>query len=218
MIPYRKTGVVLLGSVLAAACGGSSFTGPLGGAMDGGSDGSSSGSSGGGSGTSSSSGSSGSAGSSGSSSGGATADGGPGNGEAAADDGPGGNDVTSPSMDAPGAPCPDVSGAYSIAVLQAAGCGDLSPIARQCIQQDAQGCAITFVSQGSSNTAAINGDPTLQADGSFDGASLTEGSGMRSGCTGSWDDLTSTMTVDCGGTGSSQSCVVTLTRVSARCN
>jgi hypothetical protein len=227
MIPYRRVGVVFLGSALAAACGGTSFTGTLGGGMDAGSDGSlggssgsSGGSSGGGSGTSGSSGSSsssGSAGSSGGSSGGASSDGGPGNGEAAADDGPASNDVVSPPMDAPGAPCPDVSGAYSIAILQGAGCGDLSAIARQCIQQDALGCAITFVSQGSSNTAAINGDPTLQADGSFDGAALTEGSVDRTGCTGSWDTLTSTMTVDCGGTGSSQSCVVALTRVNARC-
>jgi hypothetical protein len=120
-------------------------------------------------------------------------------------------------MDAPNAPCPDVSGAYSIVILQGAGCGDLSAVARQCIQEDTQGCAITFVSQGSSNTAAINGDPLLQADGSFDNASLKEGTVDRTGCTGSWDARTSTMTVDCGGTGSSQSCVVALTRIAARC-
>jgi hypothetical protein len=118
-------------------------------------------------------------------------------------------------MDAPNAPCPDVSGAYSIVLIQAAGCGDLSPTARQCIQQ--QGCAITFASQGLANTSAIDGDPTLQADGSFDGAALKEGMVPRTGCTGTWDAMTSTMTVDCGGSGSSQSCVVALTRTGTRC-
>ena len=40
-----------------------------------------------------------------------------------------------------------------------------------------------------------------------------------SGCTGSWSSTTSNLTIDCGGTGTSQSCVVTLTRTSkASCN
>jgi hypothetical protein len=57
----------------------------------------------------------------------------------------------------------------------------------------------------------------LQGDGSFDGAALTEGTVDRTGCTGTWDATTSTMTVDCGGTGSSQSCVVALTQTGTKC-
>jgi hypothetical protein len=93
---------------------------------------------------------------------------------------------------------------------------DLDPSAPQCIRQDQQ-CGITFVSQGQSNAAGINGDPTLTNDGSFDGAALKEGTFDRTGCTGTWNALASTMTVDCGGTGSSQACVVALTRTGTRC-
>jgi hypothetical protein len=65
---------------------------------------------------------------------------------------------------------------------------------------------------------AINGDPTLQTNGSFANGALTEGTVNRTGCTGSWDGATSTMTVDCVGTGSSQACVVALRRTGIRCN
>jgi hypothetical protein len=126
-------------------------------------------------------------------------------------------DVVQPTMDGPAAPCPDVGGAYSITILEVAGCGDLNPLAPQCIVQDPQGCSIQFVSQGAGNTAAINGDPTVASDGSFADGSLKEGSVDRTGCVGSWDARTSTMTVDCGGKGSSQSCVVALKRTALRC-
>jgi hypothetical protein len=54
-------------------------------------------------------------------------------------------------------------------------------------------------------------------DGSFTGAAITEGTGNRTGCTGTWNAGTSTLTVDCGGVGSSQSCIATLTRSSLTC-
>jgi hypothetical protein len=126
-------------------------------------------------------------------------------------------DVTQPAMDAPAPPCPVVAGAYAITILQVAGCGDMDPLAPQCITQDPQGCSIQFVSQGPGNTAAINGDPTVQSDGSFANGSLKEGSVNRTGCVGSRDAMTSTMTVDCGGSGSSQSCVVALQRTASTC-
>jgi hypothetical protein len=113
--------------------------------------------------------------------------------------------------------CPNVAGAYAVAIVDAIGCGDLSITAPQCIQQNSQACAITFVSQDSTNTAAINGDATLQ-DRTFGGAQLKEGTVDRSGCTGVWDPTTSTLTVDCGGVGTAQSCVVSLRRTAAHCS
>jgi hypothetical protein len=44
---------------------------------------------------------------------------------------------------------------------------------------------------------------------------LREGTANRTGCTGTWN--AGTMTVDCGGTNTSQSCVVDLVRVSDTC-
>jgi hypothetical protein len=222
MVSYRKLGGVLFAGSLSLACGGSSSTDLLNGGADSGADGSASdtGSSSNGDATTADSGmgkidAAGAGGDSAQPTEGgddATA-----NGDAtASDDGP----PTVPgdsASDAPNAPCPDVSGAYSVSIVQAAGCGDLNPTARQCIQQNPQGCSIMFVSQGLANVSAINGDPTLQNDGSFDSGALKEGSVNRTGCTGSWDAATSTMTVDCGGSGSSQSCVVALTRTGARC-
>jgi hypothetical protein len=120
--------------------------------------------------------------------------------------------------DSPNAVCPNVRGAYSIAVVDGQGCGDLNPSAPQCIRQGALGvCDITFVSRAPSGVPAINGDPALQSNGSFAGGALTEGTVNRTGCTGSWNAPTSTMTVDCGGTGSSQSCVVAMQRVADTC-
>jgi hypothetical protein len=113
--------------------------------------------------------------------------------------------------------CPNVAGGYAVVLVDATGCGDLSITAPQCIQQDPLGCAITFVSQGSSNTAAINGNATLQGR-SFTDAQLKEGTVDRSGCSGIWDATTSTLTVDCGGAGSVQSCIASLRRTAARCS
>jgi hypothetical protein len=112
-------------------------------------------------------------------------------------------------------PCPDEHGAYSVA-LAGAGCGDLAASAPQCIQQNT--CTITFGSSGSGGTKALNGDATLLIDGVFTGAAIKEGSVQRTGCTGTWNATTSTLTVDCGGVGSSQSCIATLTRTSMTCN
>ncbi len=112
------------------------------------------------------------------------------------------------------AACPDEHGAYSISV-SGAGCGDLDPSAAQCVQQ--VGCSLSFISNPAGASRALNGSTTIGSDGSFIGASITEGSTPRSGCTGTWDNTAQTLTVDCGGTGSSQSCVVTMVRTGSTC-
>jgi hypothetical protein len=111
-------------------------------------------------------------------------------------------------------PCPDQHGAYSIAI-SGQGCGDLNATAPECITQTA--CAITFASNAPGGPTALNGTAMLAMDGSFTGAAITEGTGNRTGCVGAWNASSSTLTVDCGGVGTSQSCRATLTRTSSTC-
>jgi hypothetical protein len=77
-------------------------------------------------------------------------------------------------------------------------------------------CAFQLVSSGSGGTA-VNGVIDLQNDGSFSGAALQFGSVQRTGCVGQWDAGMQTLTLDCGGMGSSQSCIVTMTRTGSSC-
>jgi hypothetical protein len=44
------------------------------------------------------------------------------------------------------------------------------------------------------------------------------GSTARTGCTGKWDATTSHLVVTCGGTSTTQSCTVTLTRTGLTCS
>jgi hypothetical protein len=139
------------------------------------------------------------------------------------DDAPSPQDASDAMDDsAPGAACPDVRGDYSIAIIEGQGCTTLNASARQCIRQGPPGgprtCDIRFLSTVPAGFAAINGSASLQNDGSFAAAALQEGALNRTGCTGTWDPATSTMTVDCGGTGSSQSCVLAVQRSGAVCN
>jgi hypothetical protein len=122
----------------------------------------------------------------------------------------GGKSATVPDASLDAGPCPNQAGAYSIA-LSGAGCGDLSATAPECITQSA--CAVTFTA----SAGGLAGTASLGMDGSFTGAAITEGTGNRTGCTGTWNAGTSTLTLDCGGVGSSQSCVATLTRTSQSC-
>jgi hypothetical protein len=110
--------------------------------------------------------------------------------------------------------CPDQHGAYSI-VLSGQGCGDLNASAPECITQST--CSITLASSAPSGGNALNGTAMLGMDGSFTGAAITEGTVNRTGCTGTWNASASALTVDCGGVGSSQSCIATLTRTSKTC-
>jgi hypothetical protein len=111
-------------------------------------------------------------------------------------------------------PCPDQHGAYSI-VLSGQGCGDLNASAPQCVTQNA--CTITFASSSPAAGNALNGTAMPGMDGSFTGAAIMEGTGNRTGCTGTWNESASALAVDCGGSGTSQSCIATLTRTSKTC-
>lgn len=160
----------------------------------------------------------------GSSSGVTSSDGAPGSSGAGTTDGAASGDASASDSssgdgaigmtDAPAPPCPDVAGAYAITLTQATGCGSLNVTATECVRSNG-GCSFEFRSSATSGGAgAIDGTFTLNSSGTFEGAALSEGSASRTGCTGSWSMSTSTMTVDCGGTGTVQSCVATLLRTS----
>ncbi len=129
-----------------------------------------------------------------------------------AEGGAGGKDAT--------AACPDARGSYSVVITYGAGnstgCGDLNPAAPQCIRQT--GCGIEFTSTGLNGKPAINGSTDLTATGSFEKATLQEGTAVRNGCMGFWSvDAGAVMTIECGGAGTTQSCDVELTRKSSVC-
>lgn len=134
-----------------------------------------------------------------------------------------GNATGSPSGSTSGAAsgspqCPSLGGGYRMAAVDARGCGNtLSPTSPECIRQVGCSAAISFPLVAGAKPG-IRGDATLQSDGSFVGAAITEGTLPRTGCTGTWDAATSTLTVDCGGKGTTQSCVLSLTRIAATCN
>ncbi len=130
----------------------------------------------------------------------------------ASDSGTGGGEAG--TVDASGPGCPNVAGSYSITLTQSGGCGNLGITASQCIRNNG-GCNYELRSNAASGgNAAIDGSFTLSANGTFDNAALQEGNANRTGCTGSWNATTSTMTIDCGGTNTTQSCVATLLRTS----
>ena len=121
-------------------------------------------------------------------------------------------DVIIPNPDG-GPACPTESGQYSLQ-LSGAGCGDTSSTVTECIQQQACTIQIDF---GGGTGKGVKGQAPIASDGSFDNAAIEEGSSTRTGCTGTWDQQTHTLVVDCGGTSTSQSCVATLVRTSETC-
>lgn len=128
----------------------------------------------------------------------------------------GGNvpDVGNPNPDG-GPACPTESGLYSLQ-LSGAGCGDTAQSGNECIQQNQCTITLDFVSSGS-NGSGLKGTTPIKSDGSFDNAAIQEGSSNRTGCTGTWNQQTHTLVVDCGGTSTSQSCIATLVRTSESC-
>lgn len=124
-----------------------------------------------------------------------------------------GND-SSPGADS-GFPCPDESGAYTV-MLSGQGCGDTNASAPECIKQ--QACVITMVSLVPNGKGALNGTTPIANDGSFMNAAIKEGTANRTGCVATWDDVKSTLTVDCGGVNTTQSCRAVLVRTKALCN
>lgn len=113
-----------------------------------------------------------------------------------------------------GAPaCDALPAAYAIELTDPVGCGNLVPAAIECISQ--AGCTATLrpltpAKPGISGTVNL----TVGAGGvtGFTNASLTLGNVMRTGCTGQYNGPSGTLTIDCGGMGSAQSCVVALHR------
>ena len=147
-------------------------------------------------------------------------DDGGGNTDGGAGDGTTTNDATSnpdviakPDTGTPA--CPVEAGKYSIQ-LSGAGCGDTAPSGNECITQNQCTIQIEFVSSGS-NGSGLKGTTPIKIDGSFDNAAIQEGSTNRTGCTGTWNQQTHTLVVDCGGQGMSQSCIATLVRTSETC-
>ena len=147
---------------------------------------------------------------------GGRADGGTTGGDSGFVDAAAGGDASAADAAVDAGACPDEHGKYTV-IATGLGCGDLAPTAPQCIQQSAA-CRITLLSSGSAGAKALNGTADLAGDGSFTGAAIKEGTVNRTGCVGSWDAQTSTLTVDCGGVASSQSCRAVLTRTSMNCN
>jgi hypothetical protein len=119
---------------------------------------------------------------------------------------------------ADGGACPDITGGYDPIMTTGAGCGDLDTTASECITAaGATGCDFQLASNPGDTGTAVTGTITLAMDGSFSGAALTFGTAGRSGCTGQWDAGSQTLTLDCGGVGSSQSCIVTMVLSSSTC-
>jgi len=125
-----------------------------------------------------------------------------------------GND-SGPGVDA--GPCPDESGAYTV-MLSGQGCGDANANAPECIKQMACNITLSSVLSNPNSKPALNGTASLAMDGSFMNAPIKEGTINRTGCVGAWDGNAQTLTVDCGGVNTSQSCRAVLTRTKALCN
>src|SRR5947199_169371 len=76
-----------------------------------------------------------------------------------------------------------------------------------CIQETS--CSITLSTTGNGGNE-VSGTTPIGADGSLSGAAIMEGTSARTGCVGTWATSTSTLTIDCGGVSTSQSCRATL--------
>jgi hypothetical protein len=113
-----------------------------------------------------------------------------------------------------GGACPDEAGRYTMTIA-GAGCGNLSTNNDECVTQSA--CTINAFALGMGGNGLEASNITIDMLGAFSMAPVKEGNAARGGCVGTWDDAKSTLTIDCGGTGSTQSCIVTLTRSSTSC-
>jgi hypothetical protein len=110
-----------------------------------------------------------------------------------------------------------ISGLFKMSA-QGMGCGDLDVNATECIKETMDLCTILFVSAPGATGAGINGLAIVDSMGDIASATLKEGTVTRTGCTGTYTPGNpSKMVVDCGGMGTSQSCVVTLTRAALVC-
>ena len=115
------------------------------------------------------------------------------------------------------AACPDVLGAYSLVKI-GLGCADLSITAPQCIKATPAACTVLFASPDSTQGKGVTGQVAIDMNGDFSNGMITLGTQQRSGCTGTWNQATSQMAVNCGGQNASmQMCTATLTRTAPDC-
>jgi hypothetical protein len=108
-----------------------------------------------------------------------------------------------------GAPCPNVSGDYTITDAEG-NCQGLNTDATQSIAGGAPQCLAYFVSLPQEGGRGINGAGALDATGAFKGAVLSLNNTQRTNCTGDWDAVNERMTVKCGGL--DELCTVVLER------
>ena len=113
--------------------------------------------------------------------------------------------------------CADISGGYGQITATGLGCGNLNTLASECILLAQEICAFQLVSGATALPPAVNGLVMLQSDGSFSGADLQLGTTQRMGCLGQWAPGTQTLTIQCGGKGTSQSCGVSMVRKGSTC-
>jgi hypothetical protein len=101
-----------------------------------------------------------------------------------------------------------------------AGCGDLDTSAVECIKESTSACAEVLASGLLGTTTGgkgVDGIVSIDMSGGFVMQNVKFGTAQRTGCTATWNAQAGTLTIDCGGTGMSQSCVVTLTRTGKTC-
>jgi hypothetical protein len=111
-------------------------------------------------------------------------------------------------------PCPIPVGYYKMITIDGAGCGDLDTTVPACASAGGAACRYNIKSNGGKS---VGGTIAVQADGSFQSATIQEGSMQRSGCQGTV--AKGVLTIVCGGTDASsdQYCSATLTRTALLC-
>lgn len=117
--------------------------------------------------------------------------------------------------------CPDETGTYSVTAV-GMGCGDLVTTLPQCIKTGNVECQYDIVYKDmGGGQKGVEGAVSVNPFGGFTNGMIQEGSAQRSGCVGVWKPGVgtnpSTLTIDCGGIMTSQSCHVVLTRLDGGC-
>jgi hypothetical protein len=112
------------------------------------------------------------------------------------------------------ASCPIPAGYYKMITIDGAGCGDLNASVPACTTPSGALCRYNIKSEGGKS---VSGAIAVQADGSFQSATIQEGSVQRSGCQGTVTK--GVLTIVCGGAdpSSDQYCSATLTRTALLC-
>jgi hypothetical protein len=113
--------------------------------------------------------------------------------------------------------CPNIVGAYSV-TEDGAGCTGLDIAASECIKPGNATCEVQLVSRATTGNRGVDGTVTLDVNGDFTNGAVSFGTTARTGCTGTWQPGSPPrLVVDCGGTGTAQSCTATLIRLPSAC-